>query len=80
MLYSGVQIYESAAAVSKPSGKPHCDDTREMIEHFERLGLIHDVPAALQVHGKIYMHPVLYTKFKRMVPDMTNAFTRPFPW
>lgn len=80
MFYNGVQIYETVAAVSKPSGKPYCDDTREMLEHFDRLGLIRDVPAVLRIQGKIYMHPILFDKFKRMIPDMNGRHNSRVGW
>jgi hypothetical protein len=72
MNYAGVQIYETESAMSKPAGCVHTDDMRAMIDHFDKLGLIRDVPAVFQIGGKIYMHPVKYAEFKRAVRVRTE--------
>lgn len=51
-------IVFSPAATGLPRGKPQTDDMREMVDHFERLGLIRRVPAIYQLpNGLVVAHP-----------------------
>lgn len=75
MIYGGVQICESAAAMAKPSGKVFTDDMRAMVEHFDALGLIRDVPAIFKIGDKIFMHPIKFAEFRRKVDTMPRD-----PW
>lgn len=64
---TSMQIIESVHAVSWPR-KPITDDMREMVEHFERLGLIRPRPAAYTTGRDVMVvHPFIMNQIRARV-------------
>lgn len=64
MRYQGLDVIPSFRAVSKPKRVPHTDDMRAMVDHFDRLGLIREIPMVFQLGSNLIIHPVLLDALK----------------
>lgn len=69
----GFRFIESEAATALPTGKPYADDTREMVEHFDRLGLIQRKPAAFRTPYGFYIHPTLMREVRQKLSLRIDA-------
>lgn len=76
--YGAVKIVESEAATLSPSAVPRTDDMRDMVEHFQRLGMIQRRPAAMQVGDTMIVHPSIAEKLrehcKQKAAEINNRF------
>lgn len=80
--YGEIDIVESESATLPPAGVPRTDDMREMVEHFQSLGLIHRIPAAVQVGEVMLVHPSIGKQIREhckqlsrdIKADMENKF------
>jgi hypothetical protein len=70
------RIVESIHATAEPTAQPHCDDTREMIDHFRQLGLIQRRPAAFKAGNVMYVHPALMNAVRNDIRVRLDEMSR----
>lgn len=63
--FAGMVVSVSPHVMVPPKGKPYTDDMRAMVDHFHTLGLIRRVPGAIEIAGRLMVHPQIYDAMRK---------------